>query len=140
MASPLLTIPVELNANPYPIHLGAGGLQRLGPLMVEAGLRPGTKVLLVSNPVVAESYGSGVKAGLEQAGYRLTELVLEAGEEQKTPATVALIHDAAQAAQLERSSAIVALGGGVVGDMAGFAAATWLRGIAVVQVPTTLLA
>jgi 3-dehydroquinate synthase len=140
VASPLLTIPVELNANPYPIHLGAGGLQRLGPLMVEAGLRPGTKVLLVSNPVVAESYGSGVKAGLEQAGYRLTELVLEAGEEQKTPATVALIHDAAQAAQLERSSAIVALGGGVVGDMAGFAAATWLRGIAVVQVPTTLLA
>jgi len=66
--------------------------------------------------------------------------VIEAGEEQKTPATVAAIHDACLARQLERSSLIVALGGGVVGDMAGFAAATWLRGIAVVQVPTTLLA
>ncbi|MEB3170731.1 MAG: 3-dehydroquinate synthase, partial [Synechococcaceae cyanobacterium] len=67
-------------------------------------------------------------------------LVVEAGEEQKTPATVARIHDEAFARRLERGSLIVALGGGVVGDMAGFAAATWLRGIAVVQVPTTLLA
>ena len=58
----------------------------------------------------------------------------------KTPATVGLIHDAAFARKLERGSLIVALGGGVVGDMAGFAAASWLRGIAVVQVPTTLLA
>jgi 3-dehydroquinate synthase len=66
--------------------------------------------------------------------------VIEAGEDQKTPATVGLIHDAAFARRLERGSLIVALGGGVVGDMAGFAAATWLRGIAVVQVPTTLLA
>jgi len=66
--------------------------------------------------------------------------VIEAGESQKTPATVALIHDAAFRHRLERGSLIVALGGGVVGDMAGFAAATWLRGIAVVQVPTTLLA
>jgi 3-dehydroquinate synthase len=70
----------------------------------------------------------------------VASLVIEAGEDQKTPATVALIHDAAFAAKLERGSLIVALGGGVVGDMAGFAAATWLRGIAVVQVPTTLLA
>jgi 3-dehydroquinate synthase len=67
-------------------------------------------------------------------------LVIEAGEEQKTPATVALIHNAAFEQKLERGSLIVALGGGVVGDMAGFAAASWLRGIAVVQVPTTLLA
>ena len=66
--------------------------------------------------------------------------MIEAGEDQKTPATVGLIHDAAFARRLERGSLIIALGGGVVGDMAGFAAATWLRGIAVVQVPTTLLA
>ena len=140
VACALLTIPVELKANPYPIHIGANALDQLGPLMGQVGLGAGTKVLLVSNPVVAQFYGGRIKASLERSGYRLTELVLEAGEEQKTPATVALIHDAAQAAQLERSSAIVALGGGVVGDMAGFAAATWLRGIAVVQVPTTLLA
>lgn len=138
--STLLTIPVTLAANPYPIHLGAGGLHQLGHLMAEAGLPAGTQVLLVSNPAVEGFYGPMIRSSLEQAGYRLSQLVLEAGEDQKTPASVALIHDAAQGAQLERSSAIVALGGGVVGDMAGFAAATWLRGIAVVQVPTTLLA
>ena len=66
--------------------------------------------------------------------------MIRAGEDQKTPATVALIHDSAFSHHLERGSLIVALGGGVVGDMAGFAAATWLRGIAVVQVPMTLLA
>ena len=65
--------------------------------------------------------------------------MIEAGEDRKTAATVATIHDAAFERKLERGSLIIALGGGVVGDMAGFAAATWLRGIAVVQVPTTLL-
>jgi 3-dehydroquinate synthase len=97
-------------------------------------------VLVVSNPVVAEHYGAAALASLESAALPAGMLVIEAGEDQKTPATVARIHDAAFERRLERGSLIVALGGGVVGDMAGFAAATWLRGIAVVQVPTTLLA
>jgi len=97
-------------------------------------------VLLVTNPVVAEHYGAAALASLQAAGLEASSLVIEAGEDQKTPATVAQIHDAAFERRLERGSLIVALGGGVVGDMAGFAAATWLRGIAVVQVPTTLLA
>jgi 3-dehydroquinate synthase len=97
-------------------------------------------VLVVSNPVVQEHYGAVALAALERAQLDASLLVVEAGEEQKTPATVARIHDGAFARRLERGSLIVALGGGVVGDMAGFAAATWLRGIAVVQVPTTLLA
>jgi 3-dehydroquinate synthase len=97
-------------------------------------------VLVVSNPVVQEHYGAAALAALERAQLDASLLVVEAGEEQKTPATVARIHDGAFARRLERGSLIVALGGGVVGDMAGFAAATWLRGIAVVQVPTTLLA
>ncbi len=138
--APLRTIPVPLAANSYRIHLGAGGLNQLGELMAQAGLKLGTKVLLVSNPLVEGFYGDPVRASLERAGFQVSTIVVEAGEEQKTPATVGLIHDAAFAAHLERSSAIVALGGGVVGDMAGFAAATWLRGIAVVQLPTTLLA
>ncbi|NBO83303.1 MAG: 3-dehydroquinate synthase, partial [Betaproteobacteria bacterium] len=100
----------------------------------------GTKVLVVTNPVVEQHYGANALASLQGAGFEASTLVIEAGEEQKTPATVALIHDAAFARKLERGSLIVALGGGVVGDMAGFAAASWLRGIAVVQVPTTLLA
>jgi 3-dehydroquinate synthase len=134
------TIQVALTANPYPIVIGGGSLSRLGALIREQGFKAGTKVLLVTNPVVDEHYGAAALASLESAELAATALVIEAGEEQKTPATVTRIHDAAFARKLERGSLIVALGGGVVGDMAGFAAATWLRGIAVVQVPTTLLA
>jgi 3-dehydroquinate synthase len=131
---------VELGEKSYPIVIGAGNLSQLGPLLLEQGIKPGTKVLLVTNPAVDLHYGVPCRASLAAAGFQVSSLVIEAGEDQKTPATVALIHDAAFAAKLERGSLIVALGGGVVGDMAGFAAATWLRGIAVVQVPTTLLA
>jgi 3-dehydroquinate synthase len=131
---------VELGEKSYPIVIGAGNLSQLGPLLLAQGIKPGSKVLLVTNPVVDLHYGTPCRASLAAAGLAVASLVIEAGEDQKTPATVALIHDAAFAAKLERGSLIVALGGGVVGDMAGFAAATWLRGIAVVQVPTTLLA
>jgi len=134
------TITVPLAAQPYPIVLGAGSLASLAELLIAQGIRADTKVLLVTNPEVERHYGAPCRRSLEAAGFPVQTLVIEAGEDQKTPATVALIHDAAFAAKLERGSLIVALGGGVVGDMAGFAAATWLRGIAVVQVPTTLLA
>ena len=134
------TITVPLAAKPYPIVLGAGSLASLAELLMAEGIRADTRVLLVTNPEVERHYGAPCRRSLEAAGFPVQTLVIEAGEDQKTPATVALIHDAAFAAKLERGSLIVALGGGVVGDMAGFAAATWLRGIAVVQVPTTLLA
>ncbi|MCT0226435.1 3-dehydroquinate synthase [Synechococcus sp. CS-1328] len=137
---PLRTIEVALEQNGYPVVIGAGALELLGEQILECGVRAGTKVLVVTNPVVQEHYGATALASLSAAGFEASTLVIEAGEDQKTPATVALIHDAAFARKLERGSLIVALGGGVVGDMAGFAAATWLRGIAVVQVPTTLLA
>ena len=139
-SAPCRTIAVELGEKSYPIVIGAGNLSQLGPLLLEQGIKPGSKVLLVTNPVVDLHYGTPCRSSLAAAGFQVSSLVIEAGEDQKTPATVALIHDAAFAAKLERGSLIVALGGGVVGDMAGFAAATWLRGIAVVQVPTTLLA
>jgi len=134
------TITVPLAAKPYPIVLGAGSLASLAELLMAEGIRADTRVLLVTNPEVERHYGAPCRRSLEETGFPVQTLVIEAGEDQKTPATVALIHDAAFAAKLERGSLIVALGGGVVGDMAGFAAATWLRGIAVVQVPTTLLA
>ena len=134
------TIRVELSANPYPIVIGEGAVQQLGEQVGAQGIKAGTKVLVVTNPVVQEHYGAAALASLQAAGFAASTLVIEAGEDQKTPATVALIHDAAFERKLERGSLIVALGGGVVGDMAGFAAASWLRGIAVVQVPTTLLA
>ena len=136
----LQTFRVELSANPYPIVIGEGALGQLGAQVAAQGLKPGTKVLVVTNPVVNAHHGAAALASLREAGFVSQLLVIEAGEEQKTPATVALIHNAAFEQKLERGSLIVALGGGVVGDMAGFAAASWLRGIAVVQVPTTLLA
>lgn len=134
------TIEVALSANPYPVVIGEGSLRELGDRMLAQGIKAGTKVLVVTNPVVEQHYGATALSSLQAAGFQATALVVDAGEEQKNPATVGLIHDAAFARKLERGSCIVALGGGVVGDMAGFAAATWLRGIAVVQVPTTLLA
>ena len=136
----LRTIRVELSANPYPIVIGAGAVQQLGEQVRAAGIKAGTKVLVVTNPVVEQQYGATALSSLKAAGFEASSLVIDAGEDQKTPATVVLIHDAAFERRLERGSLIVALGGGVVGDMAGFAAASWLRGIAVVQVPTTLLA
>ncbi|KEF42772.1 MAG: 3-dehydroquinate synthase [Cyanobium sp. CACIAM 14] len=134
------TITVSLAADPYPILIGEGLLASLGSLLLEQGFRAGTRVLAVTNPDVRGHHGDKALTSLEAAGFDVRTLVVDAGEEHKTPATVAKIHDAAFAHQLERGSLIIALGGGVVGDMAGFAAATWLRGIAVVQVPTTLLA
>ena len=131
---------VALPHDPYPIVIQAGGLKRLGQWVTTHAVRPGSRVLLVSNPVVHEHYGEGAEYSLREAGLEVSSLVLEAGEEQKTLATVARIYDAAHQNRLERHSLMVALGGGVVGDMVGFAAATWLRGVAVVQVPTTLLA
>jgi 3-dehydroquinate synthase len=137
---PFETIEVALQSQPYPVVIGAGGLAQLGDLVAQQGFGAGTKALIVSNPEVEALYGATALASLQASGFETTHLVVEAGEQQKTPATIALIHEAAFERKLERRSLLVALGGGVVGDMAGFAAATWLRGIAVVQVPTTLLA
>ena len=139
-SAPCRTISVELGDKAYPIVIGERSLASLGERIRALGFREGSSVLVVNNPVVEGHYGRQTRSSLAAAGFAVSSLVIEAGEDQKTPATVALIHDAAFAAKLERGSLIVALGGGVVGDMAGFAAATWLRGIAVVQVPTTLLA
>ncbi|MDA0717392.1 MAG: 3-dehydroquinate synthase [Cyanobacteria bacterium] len=136
----LQTIRVELQASPYPVIIGSAALLCLGDQIRAQGFKAGTKALLVTNEVVKSHYGSSALQSLREAGLDASTLVIPAGEDQKTPATVGLIHDAAFARRLERGSLIVALGGGVVGDMAGYAAATWLRGIAVVQVPTTLLA
>jgi 3-dehydroquinate synthase len=140
VTAPETVLQVPLAQQSYPIVISAAGLDRLGSWIITHAAHPGSRVLLVSNPIVHQSYGQRAERSLREAGLEVSSLVIEAGEEHKTPATVARIHDAAFAQRLERGSLMVALGGGVVGDMVGFAAATWLRGIAVVQVPTTLLA
>jgi 3-dehydroquinate synthase len=134
-------IPVHLPESSYSITILSGGLLRLGQLLIEqANFKPGQRVLLVSNPQVFRLYGQSVLDSLAQAGFVVAHCLLPAGERYKTLKSIQKIYDAALAHRLERSSTIVALGGGVIGDMAGFAAATWLRGINVVQVPTSLLA
>ncbi len=95
-------------------------------------------VLIVSNTVVAPLYAARLRAGLGDR--RVAECILEDGEERKTLATAALVFDALVANRLNRDAAVLALGGGVVGDIAGFAAACYQRGVAYVQLPTTLLA
>lgn len=133
-------IAVALDRDPYEVVIGDGCLQETGKALLQAGVREGRQILVVSNPDVAELYGATCLESLKHHGFKTELLLIEAGEQHKTPATVAQIHDAAFQHRLERSSLMLALGGGVVGDMTGFAAATWLRGIGVIQVPTTLLA
>lgn len=131
-------ITVELPQQSYDIVIGSGGLAQLGSWMQP--LQLGQKVLLVSNPMVFRRYGDAATAALKMAGFQVATCILPVGERYKTLSSVQKIYDTALAHRLERSSVIVALGGGVIGDMSGFAAATWLRGIAFVQVPTSLLA
>lgn len=136
-------IHVNLPHQSYNVAIAAGGLAQLGELMTsdhsQAKALKG-KVLIVSNPKIFACYGQTVTAALEDKRFTVTSCLLPAGERYKTLKSVQKIYDCALKNRLERSSTIVALGGGVIGDMAGFAAATWLRGINVVQVPTSLLA
>lgn len=140
VTSSVQRITVALERNPYEVVIGSSSLQLIGTELVESGFKAGTKVLVVSNADVAGPYADQCLNSLIDKGFEPTLLVIEAGEDLKTPASIALIHDAAYQARLERGSLMLALGGGVVGDMTGFAAATWLRGISVAQIPTTLLA
>jgi 3-dehydroquinate synthase len=131
-------IRVDLGQKSYDIAIASENLDQLGSLMVP--LKLGQKVLLVSNPEIFQHYGKQVIEALTSAGFEVASCTLPAGESYKTLKTLQIIYDTALEQRLERSSSLVALGGGVVGDMTGFAAATWLRGIQVVQVPTSLLA
>jgi 3-dehydroquinate synthase len=126
-----------LGERAYPIHIGAGLLER--PELYAPHLAGSAAI--VTNEVVAPLYLARVKASLQSAGAsRLVELVVEDGEQAKRWANLERIFDALLSARLGRDTVIVALGGGVVGDLAGFAAATYQRGVPFIQVPTTLLA
>jgi 3-dehydroquinate synthase len=131
-------IKVDIPEKSYDITIAPGSLDQLGEQM--ASLKLGKKVLLVSNPMIFKYYGERAIASLEKAGFQVVSYNLPPGERYKTLNSIQKLYDIALENRLERSSTMVALGGGVIGDMTGFAAATWLRGINVVQVPTSLLA
>jgi len=131
-------ITVNLPQDTYAIAISPGSLDELGNQMQQ--LKIGNKVLVVSNPEIFCHYGEICLNSLRDAGFETYTHLIPAGEEYKHLESIQQVYDTAQANHLERSSTFVALGGGVVGDMTGFSAATWLRGVNFVQVPTSLLA
>ncbi len=134
---------VELGERSYPILVGDGLLARVGELLHERLAATGgatERALLVTHPELHALYGRRVAAGLEEAGFRVRVAEVPSGEGSKSLEQAASLYDACVAARLDRRSPVVALGGGVVGDLAGFVAATYLRGVPFVQLPTTLLA
>jgi 3-dehydroquinate synthase len=132
------TIQVELPTSRYSIEIASQGLQHLGDRCRQLEL--GKKIVVVSNPAIFKHYGDRVVALLTAAGFEVTTCILPPGERYKTLNSIQKIYDVAVEQRLERSSTLLALGGGVIGDMTGFAASSWLRGINFVQVPTSLLA
>ena len=132
------TITVGLGERSYKIYFGRDVLIDIGPLCRE--LHVGNKIAVVTNPVVGAIYLETVKSALTTAGFCVYVIEIADGEEYKSLETLNSIYDSLIEFGFDRKSLIVALGGGVVGDIAGFAAATYLRGIPFVQVPTSLLA
>ena len=122
----------------YQVLIGSGFLSNLGSY-ASAVCKPG-KAAIISDSNVWPLYGSIIKNSLEQAGFTTCEYVFPAGEESKNGFTYLSILDYLAQNQLTRSDLLIALGGGVVGDLSGFAAATYQRGITYIQIPTTLLA
>lgn len=122
----------------YIIKIGPGLLDTVGTEAAKLG--KAEKVCIVSDSNVFPLYGNQVTAGLEQAGFTVSTFVFPAGEESKNGYTFLSLLNTLAEQQLTRTDLIVALGGGVVGDLAGFAAACYLRGIRFIQIPTTLLA
>lgn len=131
-------IRVNLGPRSYPIVVGAGVLALVGARLRALGV--GKRVALLSDKSVLVLHGAPVVNSLSAAGFALTEITVPEGETAKTLEVAERCWEACLAAQLDRTSTLVALGGGAVGDLAGFVAATYMRGIHLVQLPTTLLA
>jgi 3-dehydroquinate synthase len=129
---------VELGPASHQVEIGAGLLDRLGELAAAQGLRG--RCAIISDTNVARLFAERAARALRAGGFDPVIFQVEAGETSKSLATLERVYDFLIEAEFDRGASIVALGGGVVGDLAGFAAATFLRGVALIQVPTTLLA
>lgn len=131
------TYTVALGDRAYPIHIGAGLLSNMDLVLPHL---PQKRIALITNEVVAPLYLDMVRGALESAGVKVVTVVIPDGEKYKQWETLNKVYDQLLAARCERGTTIVALGGGVVGDVSGFAAATYQRGAPFIQMPTTLLA
>ena len=132
------TVRVELGENSYSIAVGAGLLNRVGELLTP--YLKSDKVLIVSDAFVKARYTPIVHRSLTDAGLDVGTIEIPVGEESKSLTEFSRIQDSLVAHQLDRGSMLIALGGGVVGDLGGFSAAVYMRGISYVQIPTTLQA
>lgn len=130
-------LPVETPTSSYPILLGHGLLYHVGPLLAERGVTG--SVAIVTNEVVGPLYSPLVMASLRQAGFRSWLFTVPDGEKYKTLETAHSLCGRFLEAGVDRTSVVLALGGGVITDLAGFVAATYMRGLPLVMVPTTLL-
>ena len=137
------TVRVSLGDRSYDILVGRGLLARLGAetaVRVAGGKAEGRSAFILSSASIANRYGASARESLEAAGFRVHTALIPAGERAKTLASVSRLYAALYDQAADRRTVVVALGGGVIGDMAGFVAATYTRGLDFVQVPTTLLA
>lgn len=130
------TLSVDLGERAYPIHIGQSLLSQADLLLPHLKRK---QVVVVTNTTVAPLYLEKLTAPLQAAGVSVLPIVLPDGEQFKNSETLNLIYDALLEHRCERNTTLIALGGGVIGDMTGYAAATFLRGVPFIQVPTTLL-
>jgi 3-dehydroquinate synthase len=132
------SIRVRLGHNSYDIRIGAGLLTQVGPMLEEMGFTD--KAVIITDPTVKKLYGRKLKQSLTSSGFKVVLLEVPEGEEQKSLETAGRLYHELTDFYAERTTPILALGGGVIGDLSGFVAATYLRGVPLVQIPTTLLA
>jgi len=131
------TITVDLNERAYPIHIGTALLTRPELILPHLARK---QAAIVTNTTVAPLYLEALSKPLMAEGVDIVTIILPDGEEYKNSDTLNLIYDALLTHHCERKTTLIALGGGVIGDLTGFAAATYLRGVPFIQIPTTLLA
>ncbi|HEY8804639.1 MAG TPA: 3-dehydroquinate synthase [Clostridium sp.] len=134
----MYSIEVKASSGSYPIYIKNGLLDEIGVEVKK--IYKGSKIAIVTDSRVNELYGQRIISSLKESGFEPFKIVVKAGEESKSFETLLEVYDKLLDFKINRGDIIIALGGGVVGDMAGFAASTFLRGIPLIQIPTTLLA
>ncbi len=129
---------LALGSNSYEIYVGPGQLAQTGGWLKEKGFSG--KLVIITDPTVNRLYGETLSHNLTEEGFSVSILLVTEGEDQKSLETAGRLYHELTGSYAERTTPILALGGGVIGDLAGFVAATYLRGVPLVQIPTTLLA
>jgi 3-dehydroquinate synthase len=137
-AAGLVRVPIEIPGSPHELVVGRNLAELAGPVLQRSGA--GGRVVVVTDPIIGEAHAIPLVEGLRRAGFATETHLIPAGEAAKSIATLTALLERLGDLRLDRSGALLALGGGTVGDVTGFAAATWLRGIRYLQVPTTMLA